>query len=289
MVLGFPPGGGADAVTRLISEGLALELKQPVIVENRPGAGGVIASDYVGRATPDGYTLLVGPASQVIGPNFYKMAVDPVTGFEPISQMVSALIVLAATNNGAGASWQDFRARVKANPRDGVIASSGVGTVFHLSGVLLSRAADIPLQHVPYKGGGPAVVDLIAGQVPIMIDTYFTFKPFLQSGKVKVWATLGKSRSPLLPDVPTLAELGYPDVVADNWYGLFAPKGTPPAVVDRLAQAVQRVLADPASRKRLEEQGAVPIGSDPAAFKAFVQAERGKWADVVRKNDIRAD
>ncbi|XAH25356.1 tripartite tricarboxylate transporter substrate binding protein [Xylophilus sp. GW821-FHT01B05] len=289
LIVGFPPGGGADTVTRLIGQKLATELGQPVIIENKPGAGGSIGSDYVGRAAADGYTLLVGPASHVIAPNFFKVSVDPVTGFVPVSQMVNALIVLAASGRRPEADFQTFRANVQKTPSLGAIASSGSGTVFHLSGARLGHDAGMPLQHVPYKGGGPAVVDLISGQVPIMIDTYFTFRPFVASGKVKLWATLGSTRSKLLPDVPTLAELGYPGVVAENWYGLFAPAGTPAPIIGTLAAGIKKALSDPETIEKLAAQGATPVGSSPAQFGEFVRSESKKWADVVKTNNIKVD
>lgn len=289
LVVAFPPGGGADAVSRLVGTKLAVALGQPVIVENKPGAGGSIGSDFVGKSAPDGYTLLVGPASHVIAPNFFKVAVDPVDGFVPITQMVSALIVLAASGKAEEPSLNAFDMRVQKSPASGVIASSGIGTVFHLSGARLSREMGVPLQHVAYKGGGPAVTDLIAGNVPIMIDTYFTFRPFVESGKVKIWATLGKQRSKLLPDTPTLAELGYRGVTAENWYGLFAPRGTPPEIVSLIAQKTQEVLARPETAEQLGAQGAEVVGSSPSEFAAFVRSERDKWASVVRDNKIKPE
>jgi tripartite-type tricarboxylate transporter receptor subunit TctC len=289
LVVGFPPGGGADTVTRLIGQKLSLEMGKPVIVDNKAGAGGTIGSDYVGRAPADGYTLLVGPASHVIAPNFFKVGVDPVTGFVPVTQIVNALIVLAASGRTTDADFQAFRASVKKTPSFGTIASSGSGTVFHLSGALLAQDAGVALQHVPYRGGGPAVVDLIAGQVPVMIDTYFTFRPFLDSGKVKLWATLSSTRSKLLPNVPTLTELGYPRVAADNWYGIFAPAGTPAPIVNALATSVKKVLSDPETIEKLAGQGAVPVGSSPAQFAAFVRAESKKWAGVIKANNIKVD
>ena len=289
LVVGFPPGGGADTVTRLIGQKLSTEIGQSVIVDNKPGAGGTIGADFVGRSTADGYTLLVGPASHVISPNFFQVGVDPTAGFAPITQMVNATIVLAASGTRAEKSFGEFRESALKSPLLGTIASSGAGTVFHLSGARLARAAGVPLQHVPYKGGGPAVVDLVSGQVPIMIDTFLTFRPFVASGKVKIWATLGHSRSPLLPDVPTLEELGYRDVVAENWYGLFAPAGTPDAVVQLLAQKVRKILADPDTVERLAAQGALPVGNTPEQFGAFMKAEATKWNKVVKDNGIRAN
>ncbi|WP_406625351.1 Bug family tripartite tricarboxylate transporter substrate binding protein [Acidovorax sp. SDU_ACID1] len=289
LVVPFPPGGGADTTSRLIGQRLSTELGQPVIIENRPGAGGVIGSDYAGRSAADGYTLLVGPANHVIAPNFYRTNVDPIEGFEAITQMISALIVLAASGDRAESSFADFAETVRKDPAVGVIASSGVGTVFHLSGARLASASGIPLQHIAYKGGGPAVTDLVAGHVPIMIDTYFTFQPFVKSRKVKLWATLGAQRSPLLPDVPTLTELGYPGVVAENWYGLFAPAGTPKTIVDLLAFKVRRVLQDPQIVKRLADQGAVPVASTPAEFRQFIKSESAKWSEVIKANGIKGE
>lgn len=287
LIVPFPPGGGADTTSRLIGQKLSAELGQPVIIENKPGAGGMIGSDYAGKSVADGYTLLVGPASQVIAPNFFKPNVDPITGFTPITQMVNALIVLAASGERPESSFAQFAQTVRKNPNAGQIASSGIGTVFHLSGARLSSAAHVPLQHIAYKGGGPAVVDLVAGHVPIMIDTYFTFQPFVKSEKVKLWATLGAQRSTLLPDVPTLTELGYQGVVAENWYGLFAPAGTSPAIVDFLANKTRRALEDPEIVKRLAEQGAVPVASSPAEFKRFLASESAKWSEVVKRNQIK--
>ncbi|MYZ44742.1 Bug family tripartite tricarboxylate transporter substrate binding protein [Schauerella aestuarii] len=289
LIVAFPPGGGADAISRLVGQKLAQELGQPVIVENKPGAGGTIGSDSVGRSLADGYTLLVGPASQVIAPNFYKMNVDPIKGFEPITQMVSALIVLAASKERPESSYAEFVDTVKKNSNAGVIASSGVGTVFHLSGARLATASGVQLQHIAYKGGGPAVTDLVAGHVPVMIDTYFTFKPFAATERVKLWATLGSERSSLLPNIPTLNELGYKGVVAENWYGLFAPAGTPTAIVQRLAEKTRSALHDPELVARLAEQGAVPVGSTPVEFKTFLDAESAKWAEVIRINQIKGN
>ncbi|SPU51277.1 Bug family tripartite tricarboxylate transporter substrate binding protein [Bordetella trematum] len=289
LVVAFPPGGGADTVSRLIGQKLAVELGQPVIIENRPGAGGAIGSDFVGKAAADGYTLLVGPASHVIAPNFFKVNVDPVRGFTPITQMISASIVLAASGKRPETSLEAFVANVRETPALGTIASAGVGTVFHLSGARLAGELGVGLQHVAYRGGGPAVIDLVAGQVPIMIDTYFTFRPFIESGKVKPWATLGQGRSPLLPDVPTMVELGYPEVVADNWYGLFAPAGTPEPIVRLLADKTRTVLQQPDTIAKLAEQGAVPVASSPQDFADFVQNESRRWAELVRTHQIKAE
>jgi tripartite-type tricarboxylate transporter receptor subunit TctC len=289
LVVPFPPGGGADAVSRLYGQRLSEALGVSVMIDNRPGAGGTIGSEIVAKAPPDGYTLLIGPASHVIAPNFFKVSADPVDGFVPVSQLVNASIALVTPASRPETTLKELLAHARADPLLATVATSGSGTVFHLSAARLGNASGVNLQHVAYKGGGPAVVDLVAGRVSMMIDTYFTFQSFLKSGQIRALATLGDKRSPVLPEVPTLAELGYRDMVATNWYGLFAPHGTPGSVVDTLYEKTRQALAGEDVAQRFRGYGADVVGSGPQAFAAFAKAERDKWASVVKANSIKAE
>lgn len=289
LVVPFPPGGGANAVARLYAQRLTETTGASIVVDNRPGAGGTIGSEAVAKAAPDGYTLLIGPASHVIAPSFFKVSVDPVDGFTPISLLVNASIALAVPASRPEASLKELLQNAKKDPRLATVASAGSGTVFHLSSARLGKAAGVDLQHIAYKGGGPAIVDLVAGRVPMMIDTYFTFQSFFKSGRIRALATLGDKRSALLPDVPTLVELGYKDVVASNWYGLFAPAGTPDAVAATLHEMTRKALAGPEVQEQFEQQGAEIVASSPRDFKAFAAAERDKWSAVIKAHNIKAE
>jgi len=289
LVVPFPPGGGADAVSRLFGQRLSEAMGVSVVIDNRGGAGGTIGSEAVAKSPADGYTLLIGPASHVISPSFFKVSVDPVTGFVPVSQLVNASIALATPAGRPEATLKELLANAKTNPQLASLATAGSGTVFHLSSARLGAAAGIDLQHVAYKGGGPAIIDLVAGRVPMMIDTYFTFQSYFKSGRIRPLATLGEKRSTLLPDVPTLVELGYRDVVATNWYGLFAPAGTPDAVVKVLHEKTRQALTGADITQRFEQYGAEIVASSPAEFKVFAAAERDKWLGVIKAHNIKPE
>ncbi|MET0311099.1 MAG: tripartite tricarboxylate transporter substrate binding protein [Burkholderiaceae bacterium] len=289
LVVPFPPGGGADAVSRLFGQRLAEVVGTSVVIENRGGAGGTIGSEQVAKSPADGYTLLIGPASHVISPSFFKVSTDPISGFVPISQLVNASIALAAPASLPEATLKELLAKARQDAKLATVATAGSGTVFHLSAARLGSAAGVDLQHIAYKGGGPAIIDLVAGRVPMMIDTYFTFQTYFKAGRVKPLATLGRTRSPLLPDVPTLVELGYKDVVATNWYGLFAPASTPDAVVNYLYEKTRLALTGPEVAQRFQQYGAEIVASNPAEFRQFAIAEREKWQGVIKANNIKAE
>ncbi|HEY4374448.1 MAG TPA: tripartite tricarboxylate transporter substrate binding protein [Burkholderiales bacterium] len=291
LVVPFPPGGATDIASRLIAEHMSADWKQAVTVDNRPGAGGNIGSDVVAKSPPDGYTLIMGvTGSHAINISLYAhMPYDPVKDFEAISQVAVVPNVVVVHPSVPARTLQEFVALAKKEPGKINYASLGNGTAAHLTMEMFKTAAGINLTHIPYKGSAPAVSDLLAGQVQAMIDGLPSALPHVQAGKLRALALTSAKRSPAAPDLPTIAESGYPGFSADAWSGLFAPKGTPKPVLDKLALETQKILKTPEVRKRLGELGAEPIGSSPAEFTQFVQHEIEKWARVVKASGARLD
>lgn len=275
IVVPFPPGGGGDAQGRLLAQKLAEKLGQNVIVDNRPGAGTAIGAAYVANAKPDGYTLLMSSASTyTLNPAIRKsLPYDPIKSFEPIGIVSRVGLVMLANPGVPVNNLKDLTAAAKAAPGKYAYASFGAGTSSHFAAEMALQAMGIQLMHVPYKGSGPAMTDLIGGQVPFSFDTVTAALPQIKAGKVKAIAITTAKRSPLLPNVPTFAESGYPAAVLDSWGMVVAPRGLPPAVHARLEKALADTLADPAVRKGFADQGVEPgfIGSAQAA--AQLEAE----------------
>jgi tripartite-type tricarboxylate transporter receptor subunit TctC len=283
-------GGANDAMARIIAQGLSAKLGQPVIVENKAGANGAIASDFVVRAAPDGYTIMFGYiATHGINPALQKLKYDPVTDFEPIGMVAASPTVLVANKAVPVNTAKELVNYLKTKPGTYSYATAGNGTAPHIAGELFKLSAGVDVISVPYKGSAPAVLDTVAGNTQYMFPSLFTAYPHIKSGKLKALGIAGDKRSPVLPDVPTLAEQGIPNVSMSQWYAMFAPAKTPKAVVNRLNAEMNTVLADKDVRKRIEEQGAEVETGTPEQLKTLVQKEVIRWKAVVQAAKIKVE
>jgi tripartite-type tricarboxylate transporter receptor subunit TctC len=290
IVVPFPPGGATDAAARLVAVKMAEHWGQPVLVDNRAGAGGNVGSELVAKSPADGYTLVMGvTGSHAINTSLYsKMPYDPVADFVAISQVAVVPNVLVVHPSVPAKNLAELMALAKKEPGKLNYASLGNGTAAHLGMEMLKSEAGVDITHVPYKGSAPAVSDLLAGQVQMMVDGLPSALPHVKAGKLRAIAITSLHRAPSLPDLPTIAET-YPGFYADAWSGLFAPKGTPQPVVDKLSAEVQRILKLPEVREKLAALGAEPVGSTQAEFAAHVKKEIGKWAKVVKTSGAKVD
>jgi tripartite-type tricarboxylate transporter receptor subunit TctC len=285
IVVPFPPGGSTDLLARRIAEKWQQSMGQPVIVENRPGAGGVTGSDFVARATPDGHTLVLG----VTGSHGVSISLNPrlpyhpLKSFEPISRVVSAPLVIVVGAAVPARTLAEYVAAARSRPGEITHSSPGVGTSMHLTGEMFNAAAGTQLMHVPYKGSAGAINDLMGGQVQSMFSDFLVALPQVEAGRIRALAVTSARRHPLMPNVPTVAESGYPGFEALSWQGLFAPAGTPREVVERLNAETQKALASPDIRDFFSRQGFEVGGSTPAEFRTFIEAEIPKWAKVVKE------
>lgn len=292
VVVGFAPGGGTDIVARLLATHLADSLGKPFRVENRPGAGAMIGAEYVARAAPNGYTLLLGTSAEMtISPPLYRRAsYKPMEDFEPIALIGVSPAILVANLNYPGRTLHDVIRDAKAKPDSLSIGSGGAGTAPHLAGELLKTLADVRFELVPYKGAGPAQVDLIGGQIPLAFSTIASTLQDLKAGRVRGIAVISDKRSSVLPDVQSTAEQGLPEYQAVTWFGLFAPAGTPPAALTTLQQAVRSALNSADVKARLQGLGIDP--ADPAqgdtALRKRMQTELTRWTKIIHDGGIRA-
>jgi tripartite-type tricarboxylate transporter receptor subunit TctC len=291
LIVPFPPGGGNDTVARAIAQQLGPDLGQPVVIDNRPGAGGSVGAELAARAPADGYTLfLAGVGSHAVNPNFHRsLPYDPIKDFAPVCLVASAPSVLVVNPALPARSLAEFTAYARANPGKLNYASNGNGSAAQLAAVLYETMADVRMVHVPYKGIAPAMTDLLSGEVQLMFGTIVALVPHIQARKLRALAVTSKKRSALVPEVPTLAESGLPDYEAGSWYGILAPAGTPREVIDRLHGAIVKALRQPDVSKRLAAEGAEPIGSTPEEFAAHIKAEIARVASVVRAAGIRIE
>ena len=288
LIHGYAPGGATDNVARILSEGLRKELGQPIVVESRPGASGTLAATAVARSEPDGYTLILGTVGsqtinvQLISPPPY----DPVRDFSAIGLVVINDGVVVVNNSFPAKSLKEFVEELKKNPDKYFFGSSGTGGPTHLGGELLKSTLGVQMTHVPYRGDGPALTDVFGGTLPIHVTVMASAAPFIQSGSVRAIAALGEQRFPEFPDLPTIAESGYPGFSAGAWIALFAPGGTPAPIVKTLSDATRKVLADPEVVKRLAALGSRVQASTPEGLTDLVKADYKKWGDVIRENKI---
>ncbi|VTU30634.1 Argininosuccinate lyase [Variovorax sp. SRS16] len=291
MVVAGPPAGGTDAIARVLSAELSQSLGQSIVVENRSGAGGIIGTKVVAQAAPDGYTLLIGQvATNAIVPALIKpRPYDPIGDFVPVSLVGTAPDLLVVSAKSGIHSLPELLARGRAGTPL-TYASPGIGLPQHIAGFALAKASGVPMQHVPYRGSAPALTDLIGGQVSMMFVTPGAVVPFLKSGQLRAIAITSPQRSRFFPQVPTVAELGFPSVVESGWFGMFAPAGTPVPVIEQLSARIGQALARPQVREKLEAMYLEPSNdASPVKFAAFVKAEVGQWADVVDKLGVSAE
>ena len=296
LVAPFAPGGGSDFTSRLVAEKLSARLGQTMLVDNKPGAGGNLGADLVAKSPADGYTLLMGTVgTQAINAALYpKMPFDPLKDLAPITMMAgvpNVLVMNPAKAQAAGIkNVADLIRYARANPGKLNMASSGNGTSIHLSGELFKSMTGTFLLHFPYRGSGPALLDLIGGTMDLMFDNLPSALPQIKAGKLIALAVTSAQRSAALPDVPTIAEAGpVKGFEASSWFGLLAPTGTPPDIIDRIQQETAKALGAPALKERLLSQGAIPSGMTPAEFTRFIAAETKKWTQVVKVSGAKVD
>ena len=291
LVVPFPPGGGTDTGARLIAQRLAERWGQPVIIENKPGAAGIVGADVVAKAKPDGYTILMGNiGTQSINPALYaKLPFDPKSAFAPITLVAELPLVLVVNADLAATTLADLTALAKAKPGDVTYGSSGNGSSMHLAAALFENAAGLQLLHVPYKGGGPALQDVIAGHIKMAFATILETSGHIKGGKLRPLAVSSDQRSSALPGVPTVAESGLAGFNSISWIGLLAPASTPREIVDQIAGDVRAILANPEVRDRLVALGATPAGAGPEAFARLIDADRARYARIVADKGIKAD
>ncbi|WP_343293164.1 tripartite tricarboxylate transporter substrate binding protein [Vandammella animalimorsus] len=290
-IVPYAPGGTTDLVARTTSELVAKKIGQPVVVENRPGAGGNIGMEAVAKAQPDGYTIGLGAIStNALNPHIYnKMPFDPRKDFTPISMLGHSTIVLTVSPSVVPtASIQDFLAYVKANPGLS-FGTAGAGTSMHLAGVMFSQAVNVEMSHVAYKGSAPGISDMLGGHLPVMFDNLPASLPHVQAGKLRALAVAGKTRSPQLPDVPTLAEAGLKDYAVDPWFGVFGPAGMDSQVVERLSAAFQEALSDPQVKEKLTKAGFSPAGSNSATLGELTRTEYERLGQAAKAMQLRVD
>lgn len=284
------PGGANDAMARIIAQSMSPHLGQAVIVENKAGANGAIASEFVARATPDGYTIMFGYiATHGINPALQKLKYDPVTDFEPIGLVANSPTLMVVTNGLNVKTPKELIALINAKPGTMSYASAGKGTAPHLSGELFKISTGVDLIHIPYKGSAPAVVDTIGGTTQVMFPSLFTAYPQVKAGKLKALGIAGEKRSSVMPEVPTLTEQGVSNVNVNQWYGLFAPAKTPRGLIDRLNKELNIVLTDKVIEKKIEDQGAEVETSTPEHLRNLVQSEVIRWKKVVAAAKITVD
>ena len=291
IVVPFPPGGGTDAGARLIAQKLSTRWGQSVIIDNKAGASGMVGSEYVSRAKPDGYTLLIGNIGTFsINPSLYKkMPYDPDKAFVPVSMIAELPYFLLVTPSLKANNVKEFIAFAKANPGAVTYASSGSGSGPHLAGEMFEKATGLDMMHVPYKGGGPAAADVMAGHVNMYFSTVLESIGSVKSGKLKALGASSLVRSPAMPELPTIAESGVSGFDAASWIGIAAPAGTPPALVDKSAADIKVVISEQDTKQTLIQQGATPMPLTPTAFKARIESDRQRYAKVIKDGNVQVD
>ncbi len=290
ILIGFAPGGGADIVARGLTPRLVEALGQQIIVDNRPGANGMIAAELAAKAPPDGYTLLVAPGNYAFAPAMYaKLTFDMATAFAPVSLLAETPLLVVVHPSLPVKSISQLIALAKSRPGKLAYASGGIGGSAHLATELFRALTQVDLVHVPYKGTGAAISDLIGGQVQLCICTLPSVLPHVRSGRLRALAVTTTRRTSAAQDIPTVAEAGVAGYEVSQWYGLLAPADTPAPVIERLNAEVAKALKHPDSRSRLQAEGAEPVGSTPQEFGAFFKAEIAKWTQIMQKAGIRAE
>ncbi|MBV7484558.1 tripartite tricarboxylate transporter substrate binding protein [Bordetella sp. BOR01] len=286
MVVPYPPGGPTDTVSRLVAAEMSKTIGQNVVVENKPGASGMIGADLVARAKPDGYTFLANASLHVINPYLYKsMRYDSFKDFAPITQLADVPLVLVVPESSSVRTVQDLVKLGKTRPLN--FGSAGTASAQQLAGESFKVRSGLAMQHVPYKGSAPALTDLVGGQIQLMFDSMPSAMPFIKSGKLRAVAVTTPQRVDELANIPTMAESGFPGFDISTWYGLWAPAGTPPEIVAKLSQHAARALKQPGLVSQYASLGAKPVGSDPQTFARFTESEGKKWRDIVTAAQIQ--
>lgn len=287
LVVPFAPGGSSDSVARMISATLTEAWGQQVLVDNRPGGATTIGASLVAKSKPDGYTLLLANANHTVNPALRKsMPYDPIRDFAPVVRIANQTVVLLVHPSVPAKSVQEFIRLAKARPGQLAFASPGVGTASHMTGVLFQAMTKIDMLFVPYKGAGPSLIDLIAGQVTVGASGLTSSVQYIDTGRLRALGVTTATRSKLKPEIPTIAESGVPGFEVVNWFGILAPAGTPAAIVDRIHQQVSRILQDPANEQLVFKLGLEPAPMGPREFEAFMRGEIDKWLRVVREMKI---
>ena len=291
LVVPYAPGGGADGVARIVAKRVSEQIGQGIVIENKGGAGSIVGTDQVAKAEPDGYTLLLGQSGPIsINPAVYKsLPYDPIRDFAPVTMMTGYPYILVVNADFPARTLQEFVALAKAKPGTMNYGSTGVGAANHLVAELFDRKAGLQITHVPYRGTALAVADLLAGTLTLVFGDPVTVLPHLKSGKLRALAVTSAQRSPVAPEVPTVAESGYPGFEALAWHGILAPAKTPPAIVDRLNAEFVKALADPATRELLVNQALAPVGSSPQAFADFIKTDIATWKAVASDAKIQVE
>ena len=289
LIIPFPPGGSNDVVGRLIATHLGERFGKQVVVDNRSGAGGVIGTEIVAKSPPDGYTLLVISMAHAVNPWLYRLAYDPIKDFAPVGLLAKGTNVLVVHPSLPVRSVNDLLALARQKPGDLQYASAGIGSFQHLGGELFKLMAGVDLLHVPFKGGGPAMVDIVGGHTKVMFSSLVQTVPQIKSGKLRALGTGGPERSPVLPDLPTIAEAGVPGYEAVNWWGIVAPAGTSQAIIDKVNREIEAVQKSPEVQKQFANEGAAPAAMKPADFGGFMVSEMNKWEKVVKQGGIKAE
>ena len=290
IIVGFVAGGASDTSTRMVARKVSENIGQPVVVENRPGAGATIATQYVVNAKPDGATLILGTIGPIaVAPHLMQLGYDPIRDLAPITMGVNFPNVLVVHPSLNVKTLSEFIALAKKEPGKLTYAATGVGSASHLAGELFNQRAGVEILHVPYKGGAAAMVDLLGGRISAYYSTPSTAEPHIKSGKLIALATTGLKRSAMFPDIPTIAESGYPGFNASNWYAYLAPAKTPEATLDRLNTEIVRALNDPDVRTQLAQHGLVPDPMTRKELADFIDAESRTWAKVVKERNIKIE
>lgn len=287
IVVPFAPGGGTDIIARTLGHEMSLELGQPVIIENKPGAGTIIGTDAVAKSAADGYSLVISTFAHAVNPSLMdRLPYSTEKDFAPVILVGRSPLVLVVRSDSPYQSVQDVLSAAKANPGRVTFASQGNATSAHLAGELFQHLAKVELTHVPYRGAGPALTDVIGGQVDIMFGTAAAVGSFVESGTLKAVAVTTAERAPVRPDVPTVAESGVPEFMVEAWYGLYAPAGTPPEVIARLNEAAAKAAQSESFLRRVEPEGLITSAGTPAEFGQYVEREIERWAEIIKAANI---
>jgi tripartite-type tricarboxylate transporter receptor subunit TctC len=289
LIIPFPPGGSNDVVGRMIGTQLGEKLGKQVVVDNRGGAGGVIGTELASKAPADGYTLLVISLAHAVNPSLYKLPYDPIKAFAPVGIMASGPNVVAVNPQLPVKSVKELVDLAKQKPGEIQYASAGVGSFQHLGGELFKLEAKVNMLHVPFKGGGPSMIDVIAGHTKVVFSSLVQTTPHIKSGKLRAIGVGSKTRNPVLPDVPTVAESGVPTYEAVNWWGIVAPAGTPQPIIDKLHAMLTQVQDNADVQKQFANEGASVVKMSSADFGKFIQTETEKWQRVVKEGGIKAE